>query len=77
MFRNGWVEDFIESSSLVSLDMRKKEILTTVAGIIKRFHELDMPHRIARPQTKTGIAKTSTPMKKALKQSSPASFGKP
>ena len=61
VFQNGWVEDFIESSSLVPLDMRKKEILTTVAGIIKRFHELDMPHRIARPQTKTGIAKTSTP----------------
>ena len=58
VFQNGWVEDFIEF--LVG-SVRYEEEGTTVAGIIKRFHELDMPHRIARPQTKTGIAKTSTP----------------
>jgi len=61
VFQNGWVEDFIESSSLVPLDMKKTEILTTVAGIIKRFHELDMPHRIARPQAIAETATTSSP----------------
>jgi ethanolamine kinase len=61
VFQNGWVEDFIESSSLVPLDMKKREILTTVAGIIKRFHELDMPHRIARPQAIAETATTSSP----------------
>ena len=56
---------FIESSSLVPLDMRKKEILTTVA-IIKRFHEL-IRSQNRSAANENGIAKTSTPMKKALK----------
>ena len=61
---------FQESSSLVPLDMKKTEILTTVAGIIKRFHELDMPHRIARPQAIAETATTSSRTEKALRQTS-------
>ena len=56
VFQGGWIEDFIPSSSLTPIDMKKREILRTVAGIIKRFHELEMPHRIARPKKMTTAA---------------------
>ena len=59
VFRNGWVEDFIVSSYIVPLDLKRREILITVAGIIKRFHSLDMPHRIARPTINSSIQATA------------------